>query len=78
VVDSSAVKVNTAALEGNTFALTIDSHTGHTSQLQRSASLSDSFTNVGSPKSGATGTVLTFTGDDATGPRGFYRIAVDP
>jgi hypothetical protein len=77
VLDYSAVKVKSAAHDGNTFTLTVDGYTGHTYQLQKSTSLEAGFTNTGTPKTGETGTVLTFS-DDTTGPRGFYRIAVDP
>jgi hypothetical protein len=38
----------------------------------------NSFTDIGSPQQGATGTLLTFTDPSATGSRGFYRIVINP
>ena len=78
VLDSSLVAVTSTSLTGTTFTLTINSYTGHTYQLQSSGSLTGTFTNLGAPQSGTTGTVLTFTDPGASSTQNFYRIAVDP
>ena len=78
VIDSSVVQVSSVQRAGNTVALTVNSYTGHTYQLQRSDSLaSGSFTNLGASQNGSTGTVLTFTDNGATAAQGFYRVQVD-
>lgn len=59
--------------------VTIESYTGHTYQLQRSASLGSAanFQNVGDPQEGSTGMTLSFADPNAIGSQGFYRITVD-
>lgn len=48
---------------GSTVTLTIDSHSGHLYQLQRSTDLAGtSFVNVGAAQSGSSGTQLEFRG----------------
>lgn len=78
VLTRESVSVKSMALSAAAATLTIDSYTGHTYQLQHSATLNEGFTNTGAPQTGATGTTLTFTAqEDPAAPRGFYRIAVD-
>jgi autotransporter-associated beta strand protein len=79
IIDSSVAKVETLSMTGTTITITINSYTDHTYQMQASSSPdSSSFTNLGSPQQGATGTVLTFTDPNATGSPGFYRILINP
>ncbi|HEY4281639.1 MAG TPA: hypothetical protein VGM62_01145, partial [Chthoniobacterales bacterium] len=78
IITSNVIKSKAAQKIGNSLTLTIDSYTGHTYQLQKSNTPNGSgFGNVGSSQQGGTGTVLSFTDSNATGTRGFYRIAVD-
>jgi hypothetical protein len=79
ILDSSAVRVASVSKSGNTFTVRINSNTGHTYQLQYSPTLTGgTFTNIGAPQSGSTGTTLVFTDPAATGSRGFYRVVVTP
>ena len=79
VLTASAVKVRSATKVGTTVVVTIDGYTGHTYQLQRSASLNTgSFANIGPPQIGTTGAMLTFTDGNASGAEGFYRVVVNP
>ncbi|MBS0661408.1 MAG: autotransporter-associated beta strand repeat-containing protein [Verrucomicrobia bacterium] len=79
VLDSSVVRVKSAARNGETVALSIESHTGHTYQLQRGRSLDpDSFVSLGKPKPGQTGRDLRFIDPFPEAQAGYYRVVVDP
>ena len=79
VLDSRVVQAKSASMTGGVMRVTIDSYTGHTYQFQRSNSLDDgSFTNLGAPQSGTTGSVLTFQDANPASGQGFYRVQVDP
>ncbi|HEX2748779.1 MAG TPA: autotransporter-associated beta strand repeat-containing protein [Verrucomicrobiales bacterium] len=78
VLNSGSINVKTVSRTGGSITLTVDSHTGHTYQLQSSASLQGAFSPVGATQTGTTGTALTFTTDTAGALRGFYRVAIDP
>ena len=70
--------IRTATLTGSNFSVSINSYSGHSYQLQKSLTLApNSFTDVGNPQSGSTGTVRTLTDPNAGGAKAFYRIAVD-
>lgn len=78
VIDSSVVKTNSATLANGVFTVTVNGYTGHTYQLQSSASpAGDTFTNLGAAQSGTTGSVLTFTDPNPAAPQNFYRVQVD-
>ena len=73
------IKTNSATLANGAFTVTVNGYSGHTYQLQSSASLTDgSFADVGSPQSGTTGSVLTFTDNNPSATQNFYRVRVDP
>ncbi len=79
IIDSSVVKINSATLTNGAFTVTVNGYSGHTYQLQSRASLTDgSFTNLGSPQSGTTGNLLTFTDNSSSGAQKFYRVQIDP
>jgi autotransporter-associated beta strand protein len=80
IIDSSVVKTKTVNKAGNTVTITIDSFTGHTYQLQKSATspAANTFSSIGLAQQGSTGNVLTFTDSNATGTKSFYRVVVDP
>ena len=78
VLDSRLIQVTGTSFSAGTFTVTINSYAGHTYQLQSSASLAGTFTNLGAAQSGTTGTMLTFTDPGASSPQNFYRITVDP
>lgn len=85
VIDSSSVKVKDFRKNGNVFTVTIDSHSGHGYQLQRTASLTAPVTweNVGFEQTGSeqpdgSPTTLTFTDSPATGNKWFYRFVISP
>lgn len=78
VLDSSLIKTKSVGLTGGVLTLTVDGNTGHAYQLQRTDDLAAGvYTNVGGPRSGATGSTLTFTDSGAQGAQGFYRVQVD-
>jgi autotransporter-associated beta strand protein len=83
ILDSSAVRVASVSKSGNTVTVSINSNTGHTYQLQYSPTLTGgTFTNIGAPQTGSTGTPLvfidTFTDVAASRSSGFYRVVVAP
>ena len=79
IIDSSAVRAASVAKLGNAVTVSINSNTGHVYQLQYSPTLTGaSFTNIGAPQTGSTGTTLAFTDPAATGSCGFYRVVVAP
>lgn len=79
LLDSSLTTVKSVDRTGGTFTVGINGYTGHSYQLQRSPSLTDgSFSNLGSPQAGATGSVLTFTDTVGSSAQSFYRVQVDP
>ena len=79
IINSSAVKTKSVSRAGGNFSVTIDSYTGHTYQLQKSASpVANTFSNIGSSQQGTTGTVLTLTDSSATASPSFYSILVSP
>jgi autotransporter-associated beta strand protein len=78
VIDSSAVKLQTASKSGGNFTLTIQSYAGHNYQLQATDDLSSPvWQNIGSAQAG-NGNVLPLTDTAATGTKRFYRIVVSP
>jgi len=79
IVDSSAVRAAFVSKSGSTVTIGINSNTGHAYQLQYFPTLTGgSFTNIGAPQTGSTGTTLVFTDPAATGSKGFYRVIVAP
>ncbi|MBS0658909.1 MAG: autotransporter-associated beta strand repeat-containing protein [Verrucomicrobia bacterium] len=78
LLDSSLVRIKTAARTGNTVTVTIDGYTAHSYRLQRSTDLAGTtFVSLGAPQNGATGGTLTFTDPAASEAQVFYRVAVD-
>jgi hypothetical protein len=78
VLDTSNINVQSAAMSGSTFSLTIRSYVQHTYQLQGSTSLTNpAWTNIGSLQAG-TGGPLQFTDTSAGGLQKFYQILVGP
>jgi hypothetical protein len=80
VLDSSGVKVESVSVSGTNVTVTVQSHTGHTYQLQKCDSfISGVWQDVGAARSGVNGTVLTFTEARPPGDTtGFYRVIVSP
>ena len=75
LVSPAAPTITSYTRSGTTAALTFDSYTGVNYQLQRATSLAaGDWTNLGSATAGSTGTPLTFTDNDGTDPRAFYRV----
>jgi hypothetical protein len=79
LLDRSAIKVESCAVEGRDFHVTIMGYAGHSYQLQYSDGLRPaSWANLAMPQPGTQALlVLTHTNGIAAGPR-FYRVAVDP
>ena len=75
----SDIQVESCAVRGSNFNLTIMGYASHTYQLQYSDTLQPaSWNNVGSAQAGnGSPMVLTYTNGVAAGQR-FYRVAVDP
>jgi autotransporter-associated beta strand protein len=77
--DSRSLKVSAVTLANGSASVSLPSYTGHTFQLQRSASLSlASWQNVGNPQVGATGTALTFPDASPAANQEFYRVLATP
>jgi Bacterial alpha-L-rhamnosidase C-terminal domain len=79
LLDHSAIKIQSCAVEGRDFTLTIMGYTGYSYQLQHSSNLiSGTWTNVGTAQAGNQ-TPLVFTDTNGVvGNQGFYRVVVDP
>jgi hypothetical protein len=79
LLDRSAIKVESCAVEGHDFHVTIMGYTGHSYQLQYSDGLRPvSWANLALPQAGNQALLdFTHTNGVAVGPR-FYRVAVDP
>ncbi len=79
IITASVIKAKSIQKSGNTATVKIASYTGHSYQLQRSTTSPSpaSFSDIGSPQQGSTGTDLSFPDGTATGPRAFYRIVVN-
>jgi autotransporter-associated beta strand protein len=78
VLDAANINVQSAAMSGSNFTLTIRSYVQHTYQLQGSTSLTNPvWTNIGAPQAG-TGGALQFTDGSAGGVQKFYQILVGP
>jgi len=78
ILTSSLVTVKQFSKTGSIFSVSIQSYSGHTYQLQKSNDL-NTWQNVGSSQSGATGTTLTLTDSSAPASGGtFYHVAVGP
>jgi hypothetical protein len=78
LLDRGAIKVESCAVAGGDFNVTIMGYAGHTYQLQYSNGLSPAtWTNVGAAQAGTGASlVLTQANGMAAGQR-FYRVAVD-
>lgn len=71
--------ISTVNRTETTVTITLNSFTGYTYQLQRAASLTPAaFLDTGSPQTGSTGNVLTFTDPEATGDTAFYGVVTTP
>jgi hypothetical protein len=79
LLDRSAIKVESCAVEGGNFDVTIMGYAGHSYQLQCSNGLRPAaWTNVGTAQAGSEALlVLTHVNGIAVAQR-FYRLAVDP
>ena len=77
VLTPGSVKVKSAAKNGNAVSVHIDSYSGHTFRLERTNSLTQAFTDIGTAQLGVTGSTLIFTDNNASNAQGFYRVAVD-
>ena len=80
ILDSSAVAIESLAMEEGQIRIRIESYSGHIYQLQRSDNLeSGSWTDDGEAQTGVTGVSLDFL-RPATSPTGreFFRIRVSP
>lgn len=76
VLDRSAIKIESSAIQGSSFNVTIMGYQGHTYQLQYSSSLNPaSWIDVGPPQQGNQVSIV-FTNGPAVG-QGYYRVAVD-
>lgn len=80
ILDSSAVAIESLAMEAGQIRIRIESYSGHIYQLQSSETLENgSWSDVGDPQPGTTGVTLEFA-KPATSPTGreFFRIRVSP
>jgi autotransporter-associated beta strand protein len=77
ILTSALVTVKQFSKSGSTFTVSIQSYTGHTYQLQKSTNL-QTWQNVGTARTGTTGTTLPLSDTGATAAGTFYQIAVGP
>jgi autotransporter-associated beta strand protein len=78
ILTSALVTIEQFSISATTCSVTIQSYTGHTYQLQKSASIvSPVWQNVGAPQAG-TGAALVLKDTNATSTRTFYRVGVGP
>jgi hypothetical protein len=79
VLYTNSVQVEKVAMNGTSFAVTIQGYAEHSYQLQRASSLVTpiGWTNVGAAQTG-TGSPLTFADSSASGAQGFYRVQISP
>jgi hypothetical protein len=79
VLDRSAIGIKQFAVQGPDVKVSIHGYSGHTYQLQARDSLdSGSWTNVGSPVSGADADIDFTQAGDAGNAKRFYRVVVGP
>jgi autotransporter-associated beta strand protein len=76
ILNSSLVTVQQFARTGASFSVSIQSYSGHTYQLQKSANLG-AWQSIGASQAG-TGSALVLTDTNATSGSMFYRIGVGP
>jgi hypothetical protein len=77
VLDRTAVKVDTWAIEGNDFRLTLMGYAGHSYQLQHSDDLrAGSWSNDGAAQPGNQAPLLLTQTNGVTAGRRFYRVQV--
>ncbi len=78
IIENTKRTIISASKSGNDFICTCTGYTGHSYQLQSSLTLTDGWTNVGSPVTG-TGVAIEWTlTNGGTGEKGFYRVLVTP
>jgi autotransporter-associated beta strand protein len=77
ILNSSLVTVQQVARAANSFAVTIQSYSNHTYQLEKSTNLA-TWQNVGAAQPGNTGSALVLTDTNATAGSMFYQVGVGP
>jgi autotransporter-associated beta strand protein len=78
VLDRSAVKIDTFAMVGNAFSVTLKAWSGHGYQLQRSESLTSTWQDIGAPRLGDNSVITLTDPEGAAQTRMFYRVSVSP
>jgi len=79
VLDRNAVRVDSAAVSGEDFTLTIHGYAGHSYQLQyRNDLVNGVWEDIGSPVIGAETTISLTHSGGATISQRIYRVALDP
>jgi autotransporter-associated beta strand protein len=76
ILTSSLVTVKSFSKSGNTFAVTIQTYSGHTYQLQKSPDL-NGWQNVGTSQ-GGTGSAIVLSDTNSSSGSMFYQVAVGP
>ena len=79
ILTSALVTVQQFSKSGSTFTVKVQSYSGHTYQLQKSATLAGgSWKNVGAAQAGYTGAPLVLSDSSASATGMFYQIVVGP
>ncbi len=79
IIDSSSLRMTSAAKAGNTVTVTAQTYAGHIYQLQRADSLTAPvWGDIAGQTFAGNGTPHVFTDSAATGTQRFYRIRVTP
>jgi len=79
LLDRSAIKVQSYALNGRDFSVTIFGYTGHSYQLQVSSGLGPaSWSGLGAAQPGNQASLVLTQTNALTATQRFYRVAVDP
>lgn len=79
LLDRTAVKIESCAVNGNDFSITIMGYTSHSYQLQSSTTLgTGSWTNLGIAQAGNQAPLVFTDTSGVTTSERFYRVVVDP
>ena len=78
VIENTDRRVISSSKAGANFSVSVIGHTGHSYQLQRSDTLTEPWTNIGSAVAGTGSTIIFTDTGGASGDAGFYRVLITP
>ncbi|HEU5123347.1 MAG TPA: hypothetical protein VFW05_04705 [Verrucomicrobiae bacterium] len=78
ILNRDRIYLNSAAMTGTHFEVTIQGYAGHTYQLQSQDNLSGDWENLGPVIAGEGAPITLIDPNEAAGPQCFYRVVIDP